>query len=456
MSIYTVPYRLSNYSDYLAQISALIGVDSGDLQTPEYTILNQGFNRALRKFWETQAWTELSPINEVRFPQNLFTYPNDLTQTAYWTNTNLVAASNAFNNPLDYRQTATSLLETATNGVHSFSQTIGNIIPNTTYTVSGYVRPNGRTYFVGVVNDGNANTATFLFSLVQPSATVVLSANTGVTNPSANVTFVGNGFYFVTITFTSSASAVSSPVQTFYLANTSAGNTSYAGTTSSGIYAWGFTAYQMQSLVPASYYIPFTQLGETAMDMVNEVYSSDPGAGLNPKRVNYNTTPLGLEIIGPSSIGPVWLNYRPQRPLYQGSTFNASITYSVGQTIYFTSAGATTSGQSNYYTCTVATTAGQSPDTTPASWQPSYIPYIALPYCVYNAYADWLQAEGQAAKAAGMYAYAQTCMDDENDRMERQAGNIMPWRVNTHLTSQKRGMGYQNQTNVPNGILSLN
>lgn len=450
MSVTTVPYRTVNYSDYLTQVASLIGIDQGDLQTPELTMLNNFFNRAFRKMWESSNYVELCPVNEVRFPQNLLTYPNDYSQTAYWTATNLTAGSPAYPNPMDNRSTACALTETAGNGVHTISQSVA-LLPNQNYTFTGYTLPQGRNYIYVQVTDG-VYTYTAFYNLLQPSPGVQsVSVSAGGVAPSANLQLSGNGYYFWSFSFqTAPTMTPLSGTYTFGLSPDGT-TTSYAGNTAYGVRHWGNTGYILQNIVPAAYYVPFAQLGETAIETVFAIYATDPGGGFNPSLVNYNTTPQGLEIIGPSSIGPLWFNYRPQRPIFSGTTFNASNTYSVGQNIYFTSTNTLTSGYANYYSCTVATTAGQSPDTNPNSWQTQFIPYILLPYCVYNAYGDWLQTEGQAQKAQAMYAYAQTCMDDENDKQERQGGNIIPWRVNTHLTSQQRGMGYQNQTYLPNG-----
>ena len=95
------------------------------------------------------------------------------------------------------------------------------------------------------------------------------------------------------------------------------------------------------------------------------------------------------------------------------------------------------------------------PDTQPTYFQQVYIPYVFSSYLMWSAYADWLLAEGQAAKAQAAMATAQTFLDDENDKQERQNGNIMPWRVNTHLTSQDRGMGFVNQNYLPAGTFYI-
>ena len=132
----------------------------------------------------------------------------------------------------------------------------------------------------------------------------------------------------------------------------------------------------------------------------------DPGSFLPAYRIDYTLNTNGIQLIGPTSIGPVYTWYRQRRPVYS---------------------------------------------TDPAQT----FPYIFFEYCIYSAYADWLEVEGQSMKAAAMRQHAQTYMDDEHDRQERQNGDIMPWRVYTHLTSQNRGLGYVGQ-NFNAGTATIN
>ena len=58
-------------------------------------------------------------------------------------------------------------------------------------------------------------------------------------------------------------------------------------------------------------------------------------------------------------------------------------------------------------------------------------------------------------KAQAIRGYATSFIDDENDRQERQMGEIMPWKVYTHLTSQNRALGFGLGTISDNGIGSF-
>lgn len=224
----SVPYRVSNYSGFLSHISALIGVDQADLQTTELTFLNMFFNRAIRKIWESQSWMDVCPYGEVRFPTNQITYPNDYTQTANWTNTNLTIASQALANPLDARVTACSLLETSATGAHGISQNV-TFLPNQPYSISGYVRPNGRQYIYISVSDGVSSFNSF-YSLAQPSPAVGTTSGTGTF--TANIQQSASGFLKWSMNLTSSNTANSGSIGVYISPDGVA--SSYAGNTSLG------------------------------------------------------------------------------------------------------------------------------------------------------------------------------------------------------------------------------
>lgn len=465
MSLTTVRYRTSNYSDYLTQVASLIGVDQADLQTPELTMLNNFFNRAYRKIYESQLWMELCPLGEVRFPLDLIGSPNDFTNTTSWTTSAITVTANYDQNPLDNRQTASLLTPTAANSSHWASANINSLslsqLPNQSYIVSGYARPNGYNYFQLFFGTGGPfqSNGTVWFNLSQPSPAVGTITNNGtITGTTASLQQVANGWFFWSVQYTTPttlAVGTSFTAAQIYISSDGV-NLTFTGNGQSGMEFWGTTLSLGTNQVPASYFIPYNQTGEAGIETVFSVWRTDPGNSLLPSQCNYQLTPSGINVIGAPNLTPYYLYYRPQRTNFTGTTFNTGNTYAVGQNIYFTSTNALTSGNSNYYTCATATSAGQSPDTQPTRWQTLFVPYTFLEFCVYNAYADWLQTEGQAAKAQGMYAYAQTCLDDENDKLERQNGNIMPWRVTTHLTSQQRGMGFQNQTYLPTGSYYVN
>jgi hypothetical protein len=131
---------------------------------------------------------------------------------------------------------------------------------------------------------------------------------------------------------------------------------------------------------------------------------------------------------------PVFIFYRKSIPVWTGSVYDATDTYAVGEQIYFTSAA----GYGDYYKCIVATTAGQSPTTTATSWEVIPLYSVFYQYAIYQAYADWLITDGQMDKAGSAYGIAQSKMDDAFDTQERQMGQVMLTKMQTHVSTQRR------------------
>jgi hypothetical protein len=439
-----------HYSDFLGRISANIGVDEGDLSTIELTLLLNLFNKGYKQAVQAMNWVDICPYGEVRFPTSLITYPNDLTQSAYWTNTNTTDAQYAATNPLDNRMTATALLESSATAPHGIQQTV-TILPTQQYFASGYAQPNGRNWVQLSVYDGSSTFSCF-FNLVGTG-----SVGTASTGANGVVSQLVNGWYNYGITFTSSASAGSGAYFSIGL-SPDGSTTSYAGNTSLGVNLWGQTAYLSQNLPPAANVIPWNQLGESPIDVVfpNGVQVSSPLASSVPRLVGYKTTPNGIQIInnswgwnqayypqGPLSpstamvssatpVFPVYLNYRIRPNNYYGASYSAGTSYTNGQQFYYTN----TAGYGDYYSVIGSPTAGTTPDAAPSSFTALTIPFVFFDYIINSVFADWLRTEGQFAKAQMVDAIAQDILDRESDRQERQMGNIMPWKVSTHLTSR--------------------
>jgi hypothetical protein len=277
-------------------------------------------------------------------------------------------------------------------------------------------------------------------------STGIVGTTSGVT--TATCTQQPNGYYLCQITFTSSASATTSGTYTVAL-STDGSTLSYAGDITKGVYLWG-ALVQQTSLVPMNdLVVPWEQTGEETIEAVFDVYQSSPMGAMYPKGQGYELTPDGIQIIngtwtnyvngvvqsslyGLLVVNPVFVYYRKYVPEYSGSTYSATATYTVGQQVYFTDS----SGNGDFYKCIVATTAGQSPSTTAASWQLLPLYNVFFQYCVYRTFADWLVSDGQQDKAAAMQATADQKLADAIEVQERQMGDVLRTKFQTHLTSR--------------------
>ncbi|HUS97498.1 MAG TPA: hypothetical protein VMX97_12225, partial [Hyphomicrobiaceae bacterium] len=188
--------------------------------------INNLWNANVRQIWGAGNWTDLSVWGEARFAGDLLVYPNDLSQTAYWTATNTTVTANSIANPADNRVTASKVMETSATGAHNVAQNALTCFPSTGYQLSAYVRPNGRSYVYLAANDGTTTFSTF-FNV--QSGTV--GAGSNVT--SSNIQQFPNGYFLCTITYTSGTAATSqsSTVQV----STDGTTLSYAGDPSKGL-----------------------------------------------------------------------------------------------------------------------------------------------------------------------------------------------------------------------------
>jgi hypothetical protein len=435
---------LSNYSTFLSKVCALIGIPQSGLTTDEGTFLKTFFSNQMNNIWSDSNWMSICPYGEARFAGNLIYYPNDLSKTSYWTATNLTITANSLSNPADGRVTASKCLETSTTGSHGYSQSY-LFIPSVNYQYSVYIRPNGRNYVQLVVNDG-VNSYTSFFNCNNGSV------GTYSTNlpQSPTIAQQNNGFWQCTVYLTSASTAATGYVQV--LLSTDGSTTSYAGDTTKGVWSWGNLFQQTSYAYPTQFHIPLDQLGESEIDVVYQVWATNPNSQLATRPQGYALNPDNIQIIGPAGYwgygvnysafpngyttyqNPFYLYYRKGIPDYSGDAYDASLAYGVDDQMLFTNS----SNVSNFYKCTVAATAGQSPVTTPGSWELIEIPDQFLYFAVYGAYADWLRMDGQLEKAAAMDQMAQSYQDQEADRAERQEGWVMPIKFQSHVTSQAR------------------
>ena len=432
-----------HYSQFLTRLASLVGIPSDRITTELAAAWNTFFNTAYADMWQRTAWLEACPYGEARFAGNLLTYPNDLSKTANWTATALTIthAPAGVPNPMDGRLTVSKLLETTANSAHKVAQTV-IFLPSTSYQLACYARPNQRDYLYFWANDGVTTYSAFF------------NVSTGVVGTTSNCTATisqqASGFYLCTMLFTSNAAATSGTVNVAVSSDGS--TTSYAGDAAKGLYIWGVLGLQTTNVPPTQYVIPWEQTGENAIDTLFDIYMTNPTAANYPRQQGYQLGPDGITLIsgnwnsyyvngvnqnniyGSLPANPVFLYYRKEAPLFEGSTYSATATYAVGDQIYFTSS----TGYGDYYKCLVATTAGQSPDTTAASWEVLPVYATFFDHCLYQSLGDWLTSDGQQDKAMGIYALAQTKMDDQFDIVERQMASVLPMTVQTHLKAQTR------------------
>ena len=433
--------RTRNYSDFLDSVTQLIGIPPSRLTTEVADSINQFFNNAIRDIWIATQWYDTCPRGEARFVGNKLTYPNDLAKTAYWTATALTVTANQLANPLDGSVTASKLLETSATSEHKVVQDVTSFFPSQDYTITAYVRPNGRNNVQLVAYDGNTTFSAF-FDISAGTVGTVVNAS------GSSISLQPNGFYLCQLNFTASASATSSGTYSLKL-STDGSTVSYAGDTAKGVYVWGCLVQQTTNVPVSDLLLPWQQTGEETIDAVFDVYQASPSSAFYPRQQGYLLTQDGIQMINgawatyidgvnQSSIygilpcNPVFLFYRKYAPTYTGDDYSASSTYAIDDQVYFTDSA----GRGNYWKCVAATTAGESPSTAPSKWQVIPLYTVFLQYCIYRAYADWLISDGQLDKGDRASAMADRKLADSIEVQERQMGDVLPTKFQTHVTSR--------------------
>lgn len=437
--------KYSTFSDFTNYLAGLLNISYANMSTTQQTGVQSYYNFNGQKIWERCNWIQSCPYGEARFVGNLGTYPNDLSKTSYWTATALTVTGNNLSNPADGRITASRLIETVANSAHSALEAY-TYIPSASYQVTCYFRPIAGRYLYLSANDG-VNT---YYSFFSPSG--IVGTSSGNLRQASTCTQANNGFWICTIYFTAATTAAAG---TFGPATSTDGaTTSFAGSTSAGIYAWGNVINQTTYASPASQIIPYDQTGEDFIEQVFNVWQQSPAGASLPGNSPYEEVMDGIQILGTNGWSwngwlytypnwyngsyPVYLWYRKQIANYAGSVYSGAATYAVGDQILFTNSASVM----DFWKCTTATSAGQSPDTTAASWEELKLPTVFLKFVTYASYADYLRMDAQSEKATGADARAEEMFALEADKLERQSGWLPPFKVQTHVTSQPRGLGW--------------
>jgi hypothetical protein len=431
--------RTRNYSEFLSSVTQLMGVPLSRVTTELAESINQFFNNAIRDVWLSTQWLDICPRGEARFVGNGLTYPNDLAKTSYWTPTALTITGNQLANPLDGSVTASKVMEAASVSEHSVVQNVTSFFPSQQYTVTAYVRPNGRNNVQLVVYDGNTTYSAFYDVLAGTVGTVVNATGT-------SITLQPNGFYVCQLNFTASSAATSSGTYTLKL-STDGSTLNYLGDSNKGVYVWGCLVQQITNVPVSDLLIPWEQTGEETIESVFDVYQASPSSAFYPRKQGYLLTQSGIQMINgawatyidgvnQSSIygvlpcNPVFLFYRRYPPVFTGSDYSASTAYVVGNQVYYTDS----SGNGNYYK-NVANSTGVAPGNT-AYWQVIPLYTVFFQYCIYRSYADWLISDGQLDKGDRAMRMAEQKLADSIEVQERQMGDVLPLKVQTHVTSR--------------------
>jgi hypothetical protein len=217
----TITAGNGTYNFYFSPTSSITGIriygNSGG--TASLWSLNSFSIQALPGNHAFQTSSTKRPVLRARY--NLLTYSEQF-DNAGWNKGGITVTANAGVAP-DGTTTADKLVETATTGLHYAYQ--GSSISGVQYTVSCYAKAAERTWVALYVWDAASRNA--FFDLQNG----VLGT---VTNGTASITAVGNGWYLCRYTATVTGTGGSGP-----LVASANGTFNYAGDGTSGILVWG-------------------------------------------------------------------------------------------------------------------------------------------------------------------------------------------------------------------------
>lgn len=431
--------KTKNYSDFLNQACAYVGVDYADLQPDEVALLNSFFNKQINHIWNLYHWVDVCPYGEYRVPNNILS--NSITLSD-WSSIGGAIVNNHGKNPVDCYGNSSLFQEAVGYTAHGAFTTYSVDYPGN-HTFSVFLKPISTRYcHIGTMVQYSK------IAIIDMKAASVVTADAAAT---VIVNRISGGWVQVIVNYEIPDSAeyvysvYGSPDGVLFPYNTS---------------GLGFEMYY-PSIAPTDLtgttmqLVPWEQDGMDEIDVVFEVWRTSPLSSAMPKRCPYKVTPNGIQtyntaitgvpyyqILSPgqaaSSItayppSPVYLYYRTRCPNYSGATYSTATGYDAGVTLYYTYADGV---KTNYIKTLVATNPGDTPETTPEKFKVLLIPQFAFDFVVQGVLADWLMTERQFAKAQVVRMGAQEMMDREFDRQERQMGIQFPFKVHTHFTSR--------------------
>ena len=202
-----------------------------------------------------------------------------------------------------------------------------------------------------------------------------------------------------------------------YYKNTSGGSTSGVPGTSSD---WR----QIKEFSP---YISFTQTGKTEIGQVYKITSADPREKLNYDTVEF-TQKDDQVIVNCPRQNSYWVEFRQRAPIIKAEKWSASVTYSAGDQVYYTSSGQT---GGDFYDALSSNT-NSAPSSVNANWAKVNVPYIFGPYLEHSIAADILLIDEKLEFAGIQMRAKDRALEAEMMRAKNQSGDAFTPRFKTY------------------------
>jgi hypothetical protein len=182
----------------------------------------------------SQSTSTARPVLSARY--NLLTRTEEFDDAA-WSKSSVTVTANAFAAP-DGTTTADKVISNNANTAHYIFQSVTKAASNVSYRAQVRIKAAGYNYGVFAVYGSSINNQAQSggFDLINGTIAGPTIAGSGFTALSSSIESIGDGWFLVTLDFTSDTSAVVVP---YVRIDNAPGNTSYNGDGTSGIYIWG-------------------------------------------------------------------------------------------------------------------------------------------------------------------------------------------------------------------------
>lgn len=170
------------------------------------------------------------------------------------------------------------------------------------------------------------------------------------------------------------------------------------------------------ALAPFDRYIAFDQAWETNLiGDCFDVKTDNPKVNRRWRSVPWSVSENGVQVEEPAT--RVFVQFRRPRPRLKGNIFDATLTYAVGDQVYWDN-NETETG--NFYDCIATTTAGQDPTDTPASWALVEIPEFFQQHLIMECSSRAMLNDERTDMAGVLSAMAEFAAGLETDVLYRQ------------------------------------
>ena len=238
-NMYFWGYQIEQVATTTSNYSIYQGIDAAN------TLVSPGFvDREANdgSSYVTNIFDEVTYNSTAPAIKNLLTY-TEQRNNAIWLKGSVTITADSTTDPIG-TTTADTIVENTTPAAYHFTnqQGITKSATSVTYTYSVYAKDAGRTGFgLSIFNiNGTGGGAVVAYNL-STGATItaagVYSSYVG-NSVSSTIKYVGNGWYRISLTTTTDASATNIGVQN-YLYSIPAATTVYTGDGVSGVYVWG-------------------------------------------------------------------------------------------------------------------------------------------------------------------------------------------------------------------------